>query len=526
MSNQKIILSISAQQCLAGVWQGKQLQAHHVFAHEETAYAAFDHFLSQYPKHDVFVLVDAMEEEYRIETLPHVAGAARRTMIERKLTQFSRNSEYRAAQWVGQDFQKRREDLYLFASLANAEFMQVWIDLIQQRAMSLVGVYLLPLTWPYIAQQMKLEATHLLLCEKLSSGLRQTYLHQGRVRLSRLISMQHVKPEQLAYFYLVEIEKTRLYLLSQRLIDDKTDLQLILPALDENSALIAKSISQEQGLESKIVDVLSFLKHQGLQTDAMHAYPELLHMQMLANGYMPPNMAPQTVTFQARLKRTRFWIRIATAVMGVLSLTSVVLSLIGTQQNQAELKRTQSLLSTLKQSQQQTLNQMPASPMSAADLKQIDEIAQYLQAHQVLPDRALKVIQQIQAQTKSMQVSRLVWAHTTQLDWHDFDKVPINESATNQTSMLQRKEILLLEAVLSEAKPSLFENILSQIKAHPQVEQVEVLQTLTHATAQAILSGSTAQESLPKASNTAKFKLKLVLKPQTYQKTDVKGVTP
>lgn len=514
MANQKIIISVAAQQCLAGVWQGKQLQTHQVFAHDETAYAAFDHFLSQYPKHDVYVLVDAMEEEYRIEALPYVRGAARRELIERKLAQFSRNSEYRAAQWVGQDFQKRREDLYLFASLANAEFMQVWIDLLQQRHMSLVGVYLLPLTLPYIVQQMKLETPHLLLCEKLSSGLRQTYLHQGRVRLSRLISMQHVKPTQLAYFYLVEIEKTRLYLLSQRLIDDKTDLQLILPSLDENSALIAKSISQEQGLQSKIVDVQAFVKHQGLQTDALHAYPELLHMQMLANGYMPPNMAPQAVTFQSKLKQTQFWIRIASAVMVVCSLASVTMSMIGIRQNQAELKQTQSLLQQAKQAQQQLLEQMPASPLSAPQLKQVDDIAQSLQAQQVLPDRALNIVQQVQA--KGVRILQVKWAHTTQSDWHAFDRAPepIVTAAvvTAQGQTLPLKELVLMDATLPVAQRASYQSVIEMLKAHPDVAQVEVIQAPSQPSTQTVLAGSTHQTTLPPQIADIHFQLKWELK--------------
>lgn len=515
MANQKIILSISAQQLLAGVWQGKQLQTHQVFQHDETAYAAFDHFISQYPKHDVYVLADAMEEEYRIESLPHVSGMARKELIERKLAQFSRNSEYRAAQWVGQDIQKRREDLYMFASLANAEFMQVWIDLLQQREMSLKGVYLLPLSLPYILQQMKLDAPNLLMCEKLSSGLRQTYLHQGRVRLSRLISMQHVKPSQLAYFYLVEIEKTRLYLLSQRLIDDKTDLQLILPSLDENSALIAKSISQEQGLESKIVDVLAFVKHQGLQTDALHAYPELLHMQMLANGYLPPNMAPQAVTFQSKLKQTKFWIRIASAVMVVCSLASVTLSLVGIQQNQTELKQTQSLLKQAEKTQQQSLSQMPASPLSAEDLKQVDDIAQNLQQQQVLPDHALQVLQQGLVNIKGLQLLQVKWAHTAQLDWHDFDKAP-EHIVTQQGQTVPLKELVLLEASMPSSQNTHFQTTVDALKAQPQVEQVEVLQAPTAPSTQTVLSGSTSQINLPQANPAIRFKLKLTLRPQVF----------
>ena len=79
--------------------------------------------------------------------------------------------------------------------------------------------------------------------------------------MSRLAPVVNVKQNQMAYFYLVEIEKTRLYLQSQRFITDQTDLQLVLPSTDENSEVIGKSISQEQRMECKIVNSLAYAKN-------------------------------------------------------------------------------------------------------------------------------------------------------------------------------------------------------------------------------------------------------------------------
>jgi hypothetical protein len=87
--------------------------------------------------------------------------------------------------------------------------------------------------------------------------------------------MVDVKPNQLAYFYLVEIEKTRLYLISQRLISGETQLQMVLPALDNSQHEIAKSISQDQDLEYKTVDILAYAKNINLAEQTGYSVFEL-----------------------------------------------------------------------------------------------------------------------------------------------------------------------------------------------------------------------------------------------------------
>jgi hypothetical protein len=83
-----------------------------------------------------------------------------------------------------------------------------------------------------------------LLCEKLSSGLRQTYLHNGRLRMSRLVSNVPAVASQLSYFYLVETEKTRLYLISQRFITRDTPINLVFASVEGDTQHISSAISQ------------------------------------------------------------------------------------------------------------------------------------------------------------------------------------------------------------------------------------------------------------------------------------------
>lgn len=519
MAADKLILCASVQQLLVGIWRGAELLNHYVFTNNDEGHAAFDGLLKQHLTNEVYLIADSTEEEYRIESLPHTTGKDRAEMLARRLAQFGRNSEYRATQWVGQDTQKRREDLYLFVMLSSAEFMQMWIDLIQANQMSLIGVYLLPMLNQSVLQQMKLQAPDLLLCERLSSGLRQTYISDGKVRLSRLIPMQHIKPNQLSYFYLVEIEKTRLYLLSQRLMSDQTTLQLILPAIDENTDLIAKSISQEQSIEAKVVDVLEFAKHKGLSAELVKEHPELVHMQLLANGYLPANLAPSEVTMQHRVRKATRTIQGASVLVFVLGLLSVVYSLFSMQGDKRAIQEANQTLVQFQRDNKAVLTKTPATEVSAEDMKQVNDIVQALAGLHKTPSVMYQLLHDAQIQTPQVKIAQWRWVQTPQLDWQDIEHAPVLPSLTPSAPVLIKPwvEIAILDASIQQAlgvntdNNAVFERFLGLLKANPALASVEVLARPSNPNNKIIMQGST-QDRIPSQLVSVGFKLKLTLK--------------
>ena len=181
----KLVLCATADHLLAGLWHAGKLQDNQSFNNDESGHAAFAEFLQQHMATPLYLIADAVEEDYRLEKVPHTSGAAKRELISRKLNQFYRGLDYRTAHFVNREQDKRKDDRYLFVALNNADFLQDWMKVIQALNAHLAGVYLLPMLSQVLVKQLKLMSPHILLCEKLSSGLRQTYLHNGRLRMSR-----------------------------------------------------------------------------------------------------------------------------------------------------------------------------------------------------------------------------------------------------------------------------------------------------------------------------------------------------
>jgi len=537
-NSQKLILCVTNTSLIAGLWHGTRLQSYTVFKNQDQDHTAFSQYLVQYRNVNIYLIVDAIEEDYKVESLPHTTGGARREIVDRKLNQFNRNSTYRVAHFINRATDKRKDDNFLFIALNNADFMQSWMDVIQAAHAPLVGVYLLPMISQVVVRQMKLMAPNILLCERLSSGLRQTYLHNGRLRMSRLVPMEDIKPNQLAYFYMVEIEKTRLYLLSQRLIAGETALQMVLPAFDSTHDEIAKSISQDQGVECKTVDILSYAKNNNIDQEAVKKYPELLHMQLLANGNVPDNLAPASFTKTHNLNNICRNIYIATACIVAAGILLAGFYLWQGHQQKNQINNM--IVQTQQQLQQyETVAQnFPTTPIPSNDLKIAVEIAQTIKNNDQSPRQLMQVLSSAFEASPEIALNRMRWMLSNQIDVKDEDggqvavvnpnTQPVATAVSDPTKLMQigfiNAEIKGFTGDYRAALASV-SRLVARLRENALVEQVVVLQEPVNVSSLANLQGSTTDEGTTERTP-AIFKLKVVLKPTNIANPAGNGVTP
>lgn len=550
-NSNKIVLCATANSLLAGVWRAGKLQGNQTFVNNEVGHQTFAEFLQQYPVTPIYLITDAVEEDFRLESLPHTTGMAKAELIARKLNQHYRGSQYRTAHFINRDKDKRKDDNFLFVALNNDDFLQDWVAIIQAAEAKLVGVYLLPMLSQVIARKLKLMAPHILLCEKLSSGLRQTYLHNGRLRMSRLVPNVPSAPSQVGYFYLVEIEKTRLYLMSQRFISRDTHLNLVLVSADGATQQISQGISQEQGLECSDVNLSDLAKSVGLSTSLIQQMPELLHMQLLASGNLVDNLAPEALTKHFQFGKIKQAISIATVIIGLLGLVAASWILKQGLDNKSAF--TQAAQDTVIQQHRydEVAKNFPDTPISASDLKVAVELDKTISSYPKSPRRMMQVISAalekpstqgtLQNALDNIQLNRLRWVLSQDANLKDDDKFiplavanPESNSSANAASATgfltdpaQLNEVAFVTAEIVgftgdyRAAINSVNRFVANIKADTRVATVEVLQEPVNVSSFVGLQGSTTDEQSTQK-QPAFFKLKVVLKPATADAAEVK----
>ncbi|HPX88686.1 MAG TPA: hypothetical protein PL133_05410 [Methylophilaceae bacterium] len=522
-SQHKIVLCATANNLLAGVWRNGQLQGNQAFANDDVGYAAFTEFLNQYNTAPIYLIADAVEEDYKLESLPHTSGAAKRELIERKLNQFYRGLAYRTAHFIQREKDKRKDDKYLFVALSNDEFLKNWVALIHTAKAQLVGVYLLPMLSQVLVRQLKLMSPHILLCEKLSSGLRQTYFHNGRLRMSRLVTSVPTAANQLGYFYLVETEKTRLYLISQRFISQDTPINLVLVSIDGSTKAISQGINQEQTLECTDLDLSQIAKSVNLPADLVQQMPELLHMQLLAKGNLVDNLAPPSQTKEYQFNQVKRAIFIASALIGLIGLlVAGWFFRLGLDNKEAF---NQAVQDTVIQEHRysEAAKNFPATPVSATDLKLAVELDKTIAAYPKSPRRMMLVVSAALELSSEIQLDRLRWAFTNDLNIKDEDNLlalPANNLQSTASTVDDPAKLIELGYVNAQianfngdyrAALNSVNKFVANLKANTQVATVEVLQAPVNVSSYVGLQGSTTDEQSTQR-QPALFKLKIILK--------------
>ncbi len=538
----KIVLCATADHLLAGIWHAGKLQGSQMFANHEQGEAAFARFMQPYQAVPVYLIVDAVEEDYRLESLPHTSGAAKRELLNRKLNQFYRGLDYRTAHFISRDKDKRKDDNYLFAALNNDEFIKGWIAVLQQLDAQLVGIYLLPMLSKLLMRQLKLSGSNILLCEKLSSGLRQSFFHDGYLSMSRLVPNVPEDVSKLAYFYLVETEKTRLYLMSKRYISLDTRMQLVLLSADGDTEQISQAISQEQGIDCLNINLSEMARNMGLPLDQVRQQPELLHMQLLADGNLVDNMAPEKLTKSYRFKRLSQAIKLATLLIGVAGISAAAWVLLEGLSHQSAYE--QAVQDTLLQEYRyrEAARNFPVTPIDAGNLQIAVELDKKIAAYPKSPRRMMQVLSAglaLSAQDRldksavdqaldKVQLNRLRWMFSPDINVKDDDKlIQLPSSAGAPSGVNSNASISAQPGALYEigfvtaeilgfngdyrAAINTVNRYVANLRADTRVAAVEVLQEPVNVSSFVDLKGSTADEQ-SMLTQSAHFKLKVILK--------------
>ncbi len=208
-------------------WSGGELLEPLWFGADEDGLTEFALYLAHAPHDPVYLLVDVVEEEFREESIPHVIGNDRRSLMRTRLNRLFRDPTYSYAVVQGRDADGRRDDQVLFTALIRPDLLSPWIGQIAKHKIPLAGIYSLPIVSEALIKHMPVESDHALLVTLQSTGgLRQTFFNKRRVKLSRLAIMPPGETPGHASYVLGEIEKIRRYLNSLRQLPHDSPLDV------------------------------------------------------------------------------------------------------------------------------------------------------------------------------------------------------------------------------------------------------------------------------------------------------------
>ena len=139
----RLVILINARQASVLDWRPGSMHWLGEFPTTHAGLTAFQHVLNQHSGRPVRVILDSVDEDYRVEVLPHARGAARAEMLSRKLKQVFRNTAFTGAWRQAREIEGRRDDRYLLAAVTDADWLKPWLAVIDNARVPLEGITLL-----------------------------------------------------------------------------------------------------------------------------------------------------------------------------------------------------------------------------------------------------------------------------------------------------------------------------------------------------------------------------------------------
>lgn len=519
---EKIVLCANHTNLLVGVWRFGKLKFFETFQNDEQGHSSFTQFLQRTTNTNIYFLVDAPEEDYRLESLPHTRGGDRNALLERKLNQIYRGQAFRTARFLKREKNQAKTDHFLFMALNNTDFFQAWLDIIAAEQAPLAGVYLLSMATQLLVQYLKLDEPHIILTEKLSSGLRQSYLQNGDLRMSRLVPFPNGDLNPSTNFYVAETEKARLYLNSQRYLVQDDTVTVALTSVNQNRTSLNNLVEATQSLNGVNLDLTTTIKSLGLDKEIAVKTPEIIQMSLAAKSSLANSLAMPRLTKYYRLNLIREAIKLATVATLFMGLIFSAFYFYQDFSQQSE--RNDLLVKTENQQAlyQQVAKDFPATPLPSSDLQLAVELSQGIKASQRLPDRTMQIISNAISKAVDIQINRLYWVQSNDANLKDNDVSIGTQSQEKKASIpaLPSNELYEIAFVNGEIKRftgdyraalNSVNQLAERLKADVNVAYVEILQAPVNVSSYTNLEGSTTDDVEAKQS-AALFKLKIILK--------------
>jgi hypothetical protein len=516
----KLLISISARQVTAARWRGGRLGGTESFALGEDGLASFRQYLERMRNLPVQMLVDAVEEDYRVDSLPHSFGSERTEMVTRKLKQYYRNTPYCSAQLQGRDTGKRRDDQYLFCALTNPELIAPWLQALAERELPMAGIYLLPTLTPRLYSQLKLTQEKLLVVSIDPSGVRLTFLRDKKLRISRLAQIEAGGAPALKS-YAEEIANTRLYLHALRILTLDEPLSVLIVDSNDSMIELTSTVARDNpNLDCRRLGRAEIIALLGISGATLDASGDALYLHLLGLHAPDNNLAPSHLTAGYRQHQTRHGINALTAVVAFAAATWCASTWyqIFTLQSEMDDARRQTAL--LQSQYLEATRQFPAAPTTADNMKRAVEISQKIGATLRSPEVMLNVVSQALEANPAIVLNSFGWKYDrTEIDTERSRSSKAASPATPSTtgtSANARRQSGLVEGEVRpfrgdyRAAIETIDRFAGTLSKRPEVAEVKVVKMPLNISPDLALTGNTT-ESREQAGK-AEFKLVLVLK--------------
>ena len=403
-------LYVVGHQLTAYEWRRGGLTEAFLFQLGEEGLSEFSTYLSEAPFIPVYMLADVVEEEYRRDTVPHVAGRDRQTMVQNRISRYFRDTPYTAARFQGRESAGRRDDRVLYSALTNPGLISPWVERIVQAKAPLGGIYSVALLGealvPYVAGD---DSQCLIMSLQSSGNLRQSFFSGRHLKMSRLAHVPAREPVAVADAMLDEAEKLRRYLNSLRILQRDRPLNVYMLTQGRVAEALHARAQDTEFMHCVLVEISRVADAVGMSPAFVSPYADALYTHLLLSRPPRNHYATPRETRYNTMRYARNWMTAASIVAGLGAVTwtgfNVVNGMIFSQRSEATARQAAYYVQRYKDART-GLPQLPAEP---EDVKRAVEAVERLQELRTTPRQSLELVSVALDAFPTLQVEQVSW---------------------------------------------------------------------------------------------------------------------
>ena len=226
-----------------------------IFADDDAGLRRFDAYLSDFPQTPSAMLIDVIEEEFFLDTIPKLGWRDRGALLQRRCQNKFRRTPYRLSQVQGKHSRNSDEIDVLHSAISNHELLDPWLQIVLRHRTPLSGVYSVPLLAPDMFHRLGASKREVLcIASHQGDKLRQVFLSGGNLRSARLT--QAPSPGDAAYpqFIVTEATRSRRYLERLRLLGAMQVLEVRVVADEDTAARIQDLTASSDAMDFSFID--------------------------------------------------------------------------------------------------------------------------------------------------------------------------------------------------------------------------------------------------------------------------------
>jgi hypothetical protein len=287
--------------------RGKRIVMRREFAVSGAGAAEFERYLAALAHEPTRLFTDLTEEDFRLDTVPHVGARDREAILERKLVQMFRNTPYRHAQLQGREAEGRRDDRVLYTAITNPEVLRPWLEAMERLHVPLEGIHSAAVFSAVLLEELDLAFPHTLLVTFTpGEAMRQTYLREREIKFSRLTPVDLQPGQSLGTMVAEETTRTWQYLDSLRHFAPDDRLEVCVMIHPSERAGVQPELRDFAQIQYRILDIDQVSAKLGLKPPPLGNSAEevMVHLFLLRpaqNHFAAPELRRFATLRRARL---------------------------------------------------------------------------------------------------------------------------------------------------------------------------------------------------------------------------------